>query len=221
MAISTPVKPVRGEDPVSKSSKTVTIADPPITNITGGCVHPSNTRSQKPLKHGEDKKSILIRRESLNTASEQQCKSNTNSSNHNGIKKALPRRHSADTDCSSTTRPIAKNKPLSKTTDSLGHLSHREKPKTGLTNKNQGKDCKSQSQKSAHLKNPIKKTAILQSSFKNTKTGKASEKKLHPNFVSGNGSGPNVVGTNTTNYFKTNSALNVTSSSSSGKVSLV
>ena len=221
MAISTAVKPVRCEDPVNKASKTVTIADPPITNGTCGCVHPSNTRPQKPLKHGEDKKSILIRRESLNTTSEQQYKSTSNSSNHHEIKKALPRRHSADTDCSSTTRPIAKSKPLSKTTDSMGHLKHREKPKTGLTNKNKGKNCKSQFQKPANLKGSIAKTPILQSSFQNTKTGKASGKQLHPNFVSGDGSGPNVVGTSNTNYFKTNSALNVTSTSNSGKVSLV
>ena len=222
MAISTAVKPIRGEDPVNKVAKTVTIADPPITNITGGCVHPSSTRSQKPLRQkGEDKKSILIRRESLNTASEHQYKSTSNSTNHHEIKKALPRRHSADTDCSNTTRPIAKSKPLSKTTDSVGHLKHREKPKTGLTNKNKGKNCKSQFQKPANLKGSIAKTPILQSSFQNTKTGKASGKQLHPNFLSGDGSGPNVVGSNNSNYFKTNSALNVTSTSNSGKVSLV
>ena len=69
MAISSAVHPVRVEstDGNQKAVKTVTIADPPIANITKGCIHQPNQHSLCPKcgtvsykQTNQEKKSILI-----------------------------------------------------------------------------------------------------------------------------------------------------------------
>ena len=183
MAISSAVHPVRVEKiyPDHKVVKTVTIADPPITERSKRCSHHSKPNipcpnccvfSPEPIK---DKKSILIHKEHP-------------SNNSKTIQSdALPRRHSDDYVLTSTNHGNKQTKNIK----SVGSANSSNKSIRNVTTitSNDKKSAQTTIQRSSSLKNPPRKP-LIQANTKVTKDAKH-DKRQSGESHSGNRTGGN------------------------------
>ena len=184
MAISSAVHPVRVEkiDPDHKIVKTVTIADPPITERSKRCSHHSKPNVSCPNcsvsspEQIKDKKSILMNKEHPSNISK------TIQSY------ALPRRHSDDYAVLTSTSQGYKQTKHIKPVGSANSSNKSIKNITSMTS-NDKKSAQTTIQRSSSLKNPPKKP-LIQANTKVTKDSK------HDKRQSGEGNSGNRTGGN-------------------------